>query len=71
MKTKILLLIILALLGILVSIYNTKISWVVSDYYYSDTECIKDTYRVKVKLGDYWLFGENCPEEYENIGGEK
>lgn len=71
MKTKILLLIILVLLGILASIYNTKISWVVSDYYYSDYKCIKDTYRVKVKLGDYWLFGENCPEEYENIGGKK
>ena len=67
MKTKIMGLTIIVLVCILISMWNTKISWVVSDYYYTDTMCIKDTYRVKVKLGEYWLFGENCKEEYENI----
>ena len=64
---KILLVIICSLNTLIIIAYNTKISWVVSDYYLTDSMCIKDTYRVKVKLGDYFLFRENAHEEYEDL----
>ena len=55
-----------SLLGILIAfilLWNTKISWVVCDTYGD----YKDCYRVVVKFGDYFLRGEDCNEEYENI----
>lgn len=51
------------LLGILIALWNTKISWVVCDKY----EDYEDCYKVIVKFGDYFLNGEDCYEEYEDL----
>ncbi len=49
--------------GVLIKLWNTKISWVVCDKY----EDYEDCYRVVVKFGDYFLNGEECYEEYEDL----
>lgn len=49
--------------GVLIKLWNTKISWVVCDKY----EDFEDCYRVVVKFGDYFLNGEECYEEYEDL----
>lgn len=54
------------LLGIFIALWNTKISWVVCDKYDNYEDC----YRVIVKFGDYFLNGEECYEEYEEINYE-
>ena len=51
------------LCGVLIKLWNTKISWVVCDKY----EDYEDCYRVVVKFGDYFLNGEECYEEYEDL----
>lgn len=48
---------------VFIALWNTKISWVVCDRY----EDYEDCYRVIVKFGDYFLNGEECHEEYEDL----
>jgi len=58
MKDKILLLIIALLLIMLYSIYNCKLTLAVNNYYINETTCYKNSHKINIKFGEYWLFGK-------------